>query len=562
MSDDWSARLKEAIEAGTLGELVEPLAELLRKDVLDPSAPTDASNQKTIRLAALHNFCSFYSRVPEIKDVDKKALIWLVDQQPLFERLALAPGISDFPEQVLQVYTALWRSDRETIALWPDLVAALCVVWDQTETDSSDTPGALPDWAVWLYDYFRTANPRLRFSLSDMPWQLQTYVVDVVISREEAQWLWKRYGQRGEVGSLYFEVPYDTAAFYQGADKRIAGTLYTLDNLQRLGGVCVDQSYFATQIGRSMGVPTVTIIGQGGGGDVSHAWVGFLENKGKQLAWNLRSGRYEEQLYFTGSVNDPQTRERISESETSILSELQKSSPGNRVLATALLRSVDILTHRQQCDVVVRSLILSPGQREAWLKLADLGRDGQLTEAQLDQVKQVVRDFAVKDYADLAFEIFVRMMSRQSNLEQITALDALVPLFKQKRPDLVARARLQQGRLHLALKNTEPALRAFDDVLRNYLYAGTVVLDTMQEVDTLLRELKQQRKLAAVYAHVLGNVPKPQASAWASQSVYCQLARSYVNLLDETGDRTTAAKIRAQISAFETTVSTPAQQRR
>lgn len=548
-AQDWSQKLSDAVEAGTLAEQVEPLATELKLS-LQSKEVTDA---RLIELAAWYRYAAFFSRVEITEELDKKCLMWLIAQPNLSRTVCLAIGPTDQPDKVLHVLRALYRTDRETMEKWPDLVAALVVVWDAPATQATDDDDARGDWAVWLYQYFTRANSRLRFNLKDMPFQLQTYVVDLAVSKEEIAWVWNRYGKRGDVGGIYFEVPYDTAAFYQGADKKIGAVAYTLDNLQRLGGICSDQAYFATQVGRTLGVPSLTITGQGGAGEVAHAWVGYLDRRGKTLVWNLRSGRYDHQLYWTGQVADPQTRNTISESETALLAELQNTTPTQRMRALAMVRSVDLLEPEKQVDLLLSAINLSAGDRQAWHKLGELGAAGKLTPDQANQIASVVESFASKQYADLAYQVYLKMISGKSNIEQIQLLDKLVGVFKQ-RPDLIAAIRVEQGKMFRGLKQTDRAINAWGDVLTNHLYAGPAVMEAMQLTDDLLREEKQGKRLLAIYEHVFARVPRPTPSPFSAYTPYCQIGVKYAYLLDDAGDRAGAQQVRQKVAIFDKSV--------
>ncbi len=548
-AQSWPDRLSAAIDSGTLGDAVLAITSEL-KPALES---LDTPDEHLIDLAAWYRFAWFFSRVELKEDLDKNCLKWLVRQPKLMRSVSLAVGGSDQPDKVLNVIRALYRTDRETMEEWPDLVAALAVVWDAPPNDTSDDAAARGDWAVWLYDYYTRNNSRLRYNLKEVPWQLQTYIVDLVVSQEEIAWVWQRYGKRGDVGSFYFDVAYDTNAFYQGAEKKIGDAAYTLDNLQKHGGICVDQAYFATQVGRALGVPTVTIIGQGGAGEIGHAWVGFLDKRGKSMMWNLRSARYEQQLYWTGKVTDPQTRNEISESETSMLGELQNTTPAQRAKALAIIRSLDLFEPARQVDLVLQALNLSAGDREAWLKLADLGAFGAMSADQVKQVAEVVKKFASKQYADLAFQVYQRMLAGKPNLEQLEQYDVIAAIFKD-RPDLVATVRVEQGKLHRALKRNDAALKAWGDVLTNHLYAGPIVLEALRLTDEMLREQKDLRRLAGIYDRVFSQIPRPTPSAFAQYAPYCVVGLRYAELLDDMRDRANAQKVRMRVAAYDKSV--------
>ena len=62
--------------------------------------------------------------------------------------------------------------------------------------------------------------------------------------------------------------------------KKVTAAGWSLPNILQHGGVCADQAYFAVTVGKSIGVPTAYTIGLGG--EVGHAWVGFLQARGKR----------------------------------------------------------------------------------------------------------------------------------------------------------------------------------------------------------------------------------------------------------------------------------------
>lgn len=548
-AESWPPRLARAVEEGTLKDQVEPLANELREAIGSKETPDD----RLIDLASWYRYAAFFSRIETKDELDKKCLVWLARQPKLMRTVSLAVGRTERPDAVLAVVRALYRTDRETLEEWPDLVAALVVVWDEPRRDSSDDPAARGDWAVQLYDYLKRNNNRLRYDLKTIPWQLQTYIVDLVVSREEIVWAWDRYGRRGDVGGIYFDVPYDTAAYYQGTEKKIDALAYTLENLNKHGGICTDQAYYATQVGRLLGVPTVTITGQGGAGEVGHAWVGYLARQGKKVVWDLSSGRYREQLYWTGQVDDPQSRQPISESETSLLGELQNTTPSQRMRALAIMRSLELFEQAEQVKLVIQALNLSPADRDAWLAIGDLGAAGALSNEQSEEVAEVVRRFASKQYADLAFLVYRKMISGRSNMEQLDQLDKLIKLFDQ-RPDIIATIRVEQGKLFKGLKQNDRAMAAWGDVLRNHLYAGPIVMEALQLTDDTLREEGKGRQLLAVYDKVFTSIPQPTPSALAAYTPFCRIGVKYADLLDEAGDRTGAMKVRQRVAVYDKSI--------
>jgi hypothetical protein len=76
---------------------------------------------------------------------------------------------------------------------------------------------------------------------------------------------------------------------------------YTLAQIRKHGGICVDQAYYASVLAKSLGIPSLFFAGQGKDG--GHAWVGYLNGSRR---WNLGVGRYQDQNYAAGEALDPQ----------------------------------------------------------------------------------------------------------------------------------------------------------------------------------------------------------------------------------------------------------------
>ena len=190
--------------------------------------------------------------------------------------------------------------------------------------------------------------------------------------------------RRSAIGAVYFDVPYDKAAYYGTAGKLIDTKAYTLPNLVQYGGVCTDQAFFATAVARSLGVPATVCTGQAEQ-DSAHAWVGFLEQQGKRVRWNFQEGRYPEMNFWRGDVQDPQTRQRVTDSDVSLLAELAMTKPADRLASIALCKSHDLFPAEKQAGLYTKAINMSPGNRDAWEALADLGARRKLLAGRDDQ---------------------------------------------------------------------------------------------------------------------------------------------------------------------------------
>jgi hypothetical protein len=542
----------QAVADETLVKFAESLDEPIRACLANLGA---IDNARLTRLAALREFALYFSRIEKPEDAKELPanLIttqqWLLDHPELLETLMMAVGEQDAPDRVLAVLDALRVAHGEKVAQFPDLAAAMCVVWDTPPNMDEQNPRAETERAVWLFKYLTMARKQLRFDPQDLPWELASFVVDNGVSQDEVAWAMQRYQGRGSIGSVYFDVPYDVEAFLSGADRRIDSQDYTLPNLVRFGGICGDQAYFAKHVARSIGVPACTAVGMGGSSDTAHAWVGFFEVRGRSVAWNFSEGRYPEHQYWRGSVHDPRTRETITDSDVSLLAELANSKSQDRLASIALCKVTDLVSEGQQGELYQRAINLSPGNREAWLRLAQLGADGKLTEAQVASTMRIVADFAARPYPDFAFDIIKRLNNGRGTQQQLRALKDARRMFT-SRPDLLAAIRLTEGDLLRDQQKPVAALGAYGEVLRQYHNAGPIVLDALARIDNLLREHDETKRLAAIYHEAWQRLPQPPTSGYARATPYYMVGERYLALLEELGAAQEAARVKARLETL------------
>lgn len=504
--------------------------------------------QRITRLAALREFGLFFSRIEEPDERSVQTLQWITQHPKLLETLMLAVGEADAPDRVLAVLSALESEHGPRLETFPHLAAAMCVVWDTPRLFDPENPQPDTERPVWLFRYLTQRHKQLRFDPAVVPWELSVYTVDNQVSQEEVAWALDRYSQRGAIGASYFDVPYDVAAFYGTADKAIGSQEYTLQNLVRFGGICADQAYFASNVARSIGVPACVVVGLGGASEASHAWVGFLDSRGKTIVWNFSEGRYPEHLYWKGSIQDPQTREMMSDSDVGLLAELARTNNRDRLASRALCKSADLAPVGQAPAVYMKAIDLSPGNRDAWLRLAALGADLKLSDHQFNAVTQVMARFAAKPYPDFAFDILLKLNSGRGTNQQLAALKHARTLFN--RTDLLASIRMAEGDLMRANQQPSAALTAYGEVLTNYHNAGPIVLAALDRTEQLLREAGQLQRLAAIYGQTWQRLPLPKPTAYVRSTPYYVVARRYIDVLEEIGADAEAQRVRLRLNSL------------
>jgi hypothetical protein len=271
------------------------------------------------------------SRLPETPEAPVG--LWLDEPvrlrvlgDPVFseEYFSLESGL-DFRPEVYRVLNELYAASPEDFGAYASLAAAISLVYD------TSPPSRWPHWQVKLETLPRVlpdARETFRYfvdldrsgkslhSLAKLEAAELRFLVD--LSLPEAERAWAREKVKTPLARLdatYSDVRY--------REDRIAsnayiwpGESYTLEEILREGGICVDQAYFATQAGKARGVPT--LLFSGAGLDGRHAWFGYL---GTGRRWRMDAGRHEGQRYVVGKAIDPLSWTDISDHELAFLSE-------------------------------------------------------------------------------------------------------------------------------------------------------------------------------------------------------------------------------------------------
>jgi hypothetical protein len=243
----------------------------------------------------------------------------------------------DFRPEVYRVLGELRAADAGAFEEYASLALALALVWD------TPPPPRWPHWQVRpavlprklpaaeeVFRYF-TALDRAGESLHPLA-ELEAaelrFLVDLILPEGERKWARERVNAPlARLHTTYDDVGYRQDRVEAGA-YLWPGESYTLEEILREGGICVDQAYYATQAGKARGVPT--LLFSGAGLDGRHAWFGYL---GAMRKWRMDAGRHEGQRYVVGRAIDPLTWADVSDHELAFLSEGFRRERGAREAA-------------------------------------------------------------------------------------------------------------------------------------------------------------------------------------------------------------------------------------
>jgi hypothetical protein len=548
-----------ATDAVSRGQFKELEAKVVRE--IEPfvsGATLNQQPQRIIPLAGMREFARYFGRISKLSSFDSATLQWLLSHPKLLQTLMMAVSDKDQPDKVLAMLSSLKSDQGEQLEQYPDLAAAMCVVWDQPfeQAHGSFRPFVKPldpQRPRMLMRFYINARSQLKFNSQELPWQLSAYMVDNLATPDDIAWALNRYAGHGRIGAVFFDVEYDYEK-YQGIGDRLGESNYTLENILKRGGICGDQAYYAAQVARSIGVPATICTGTNANEGTGHAWVGYLGAKGANATWDFEEGRYPENRYWKGDVIDPQTREHITDAEVSVLAELMATANLQRLSSSAICKVADLSANENQPNLYMFAVNLSPGNRGAWTKLAELGAKQKLSPKQMTDLSGAVAKFAVHDFPDFAYKILKQANSGRGTAQQIKALADMQRQFS-NRPDLQADIELAMGDLHLKDKQQQEAYNCYTAVLDRYPNVSPIVMDALDHLDRLMREAKLLPQLADAYEGVWKRMPQPDTSIAIKATPYYRIGERYERLLLDLGETNNAQQVRTRLDSLTQTVT-------
>lgn len=289
----------------------------------------------------------------------------------------------DKAANALAEWRTIWYDDEENREKYASLAIACALVFDQpvrisanvygfgATSESSSSGGSTKEVsALGRYRFYRDCAKKgaLKVPLAEMtPWEL-VWVVDAPVPESELVWAQQHANfTRRDWGKAYGHIRYRMDRATQGVNPYKA---YTLAEIEKEGGICGDQAYFAAITAKANGIPAMVIGGEGDRG--GHAWMGFEVARNE---WKLDNGRYADN-YAAGTTRHPQTGATIKEHELRQLTDPARRTPSYEKCDKLLALST-LLGEAGQRDLatlaVNTALTLAPKNFDAWTaKLAQL----------------------------------------------------------------------------------------------------------------------------------------------------------------------------------------------
>ncbi|MGC9261515.1 MAG: hypothetical protein ACP5I8_15745 [Phycisphaerae bacterium] len=474
---------------------------------------------------------------------------------------------------------ALHRELGPLVVAYPNLTAAICVVLYKPLLMHINENTVHSPNPVALFKYYVRYQRAMYFGIRKVPARLLIYVVDSCSSIRSMTWALNKYHGDAMVGQLFFRVPYDYSTYLHGAKKEVDIKGYNLPNIVRYGGVCADQAFFASEVGKAIGVPTAYDTGMSG--VVGHAWVGFLQQVGNQAAWNFSVGRYSEYRGVVGIVQNPVTRRPEPDSFMSLSSQFIGTTQHQRWNAVALTdaalrllsfsathgaflpapppvrvfgRTAKPLTNSvaTQLSLLRWAVHECDGYADSWMLVGYLASKGKLTLAEKKLWAGAVMRLCGLRYPDFAMTILQPMiMSVKKPKQQNEFWNRAYALFAATHFDLAAQVRMMQARLWRKAGHYNRAGICLMDVINRYANAGPFIITALHEAAQILRRQKHNGKITTLYEITWSRIKPPprMADPFMHESNWYKVGKLLENRLRRQGQTLLADKVRRELLA-------------
>jgi len=485
----------------------------------------------------------------------------------------------DKPIRVLEIADELLAAYEDRVEDLAALAAACCVVFDEPLSRQLNENRVESAPVKDVFAFLGGVSGRMVMNPRQTPAELLAYVVDVTSPNNELAGVEARYRGDANVGKRYSDIQYDTESFRDGKPKKVTVAGFSLPNIQKHGGVCIDQAYFASQVGKTLGVPTVIVVGKGSG--VSHAWIGFLTRRGGAIAWDMTQGRYEGYTNVQGTILSPQTRQEITEGELNVLASFASEPVADRRdavgLVDAALRVRDLAGGRAKYppakpegvadnatpatlnDALRLSLLedaarRSPGLTTIWEEVTAMSSAKLLDSAARKRWAEGLVGWCMKKYPDFACDTLIPLIASVEDVKQQDQLWEWAFKAFAGKPSLAARIRFANAEMWEKANRPDEAWKCYSEVIARYINDGAEPIIAGQRVMLLLSKNNRPATDAIpLFAESWKRTQRPSqmAAQFATQSAWYQFGTIYAELLKRANRQKDADLVLKQLGASD-----------
>ncbi len=459
------------------------------------------------------------------------------------------------------------------VGRYANLAAALCVVHDAGVVSRRVNENAVvgPE-ALDVFGYLVSHDRDTLWGVAGTPPGMLVYVVDAAAPVSELRWAMGKHRGDRKIGDRYHQINYDTRHLKQGTPKRITEEGFSLPNIARFGGVCVDQAYYAEHAGKSIGVPTVSITGRGS--ESGHCWVGFVERRGNTLRWNFDEGRYDEYEKLRGVLDDPQSGEVISSDELAIRLAFDAAPRSEREHAQALadgaafvlegtppppapaevarlLRAPRPVGVDGALQLARESLGVNAGTRDAWALARRVFEGPEASVRERRGWSAAALNIAGRESPYFALDQIRAIIAGMPNAQDRAQLWAWVAKRMRTWPMITAEARLSEAQAWSDAGDQHRAWMMYETILRDHVDDGQAVVHAALAMARMLRVSGRGDMVDSALGDAWRRIPRPSPGGvlFVRSSNWYRVGGAYASALERAGRLRDAESIRRQLDS-------------
>lgn len=303
------------VRAGTQDEGIEQFTGYLSKQL---NATKRIPTRELAPMTAAAE-CVRFMRFSKEAKLKPEMAAWILGSGERLHRIINIFQPEDNLPRCIEILEELRQHDPAGADEFFELMLAIAIVFDSPGSPrihgqmGSDIPEYKPN-VVERYDDYKLlyGKRRSKIEYRKLTASELRFVIRVPVPKSELDWARDNVGgSLSSWGGKYSSIEYD----HDRPDAQRYSWdhgLYTLESIEDLGGICVDQAYYSVVTARAHGIPAIYFSGSGK--SANHAWFAYMKGPGD---WKLDIGRYSNDGYTTGYAIDPQTGKEMTDHDVS-----------------------------------------------------------------------------------------------------------------------------------------------------------------------------------------------------------------------------------------------------
>ena len=517
---------------------------------------------------------------------------WLVGESELARLMARAILDVRRPSVALQRLAQLRKAHPDEVAAAMNLAVAFATAEPYRHYQMPK------DLATLEESFGFYADPRARFDtdVKSMPYEISRYLAVSRLSVAERLWARANFGRLPSPAKSFFALDYDMDYCRHGKPKKISKLDYTLANLKKVGGVCIEQAYFAAEVCRARGVPAVIVYGKSSSG-IGHAWVAAASVQGRgqrfRVHWDADTGRYRSQLYYTGYCHEPADNEKITDEELYLSGWAAGLSQADRERADAATFLAELAGDRAAdaeppsaeplralakehdeafpddpaadvswiskpakvgpdlaADLLDKAIDANLAHKPAWRYLVTLRKEDKIGLDRLEKFLTLLIRRTARNLPGYSCQVAMEMLPSITPAERrIRTYDSVCRIYG-SRPDLQAKLMIAAGDDLLAQGKTKEALSAYEHAASRGRQLAEVLLLAAGKAEKLLRGADRLDDAIRMYAGLFQRSRAQRVSPqFAASTARYRLGLRLAKLLKEAGQDHQAQQVLRSIGA-------------